>query len=155
VPLRAGELAALELEDIDWREGTVRIRTRKTGRGAILPLPQNAGEAIVAYLRSGRPKTHDRHVFVLHRGAVGAAVSGPLVARVVRQALHRAGISPPTSGAHLLRHTLATRMVQAGAHLGEVADILGHRSLNTTATYAKVDLPSLGDVPLPWPEVTP
>jgi len=153
--LRAGEVAALELEDIDWRAATVHVRTRKTGRGSVLPLEWNMGRAIVAYLRAGRPKTRDRHVFVLHRGTVGAAVSGPLVARVVRQALLRAGIAAPTHGAHLLRHTLATRMVQGGARLEEIADVLGHRSLNTTAIYAKVDLTSLGDVALPWPGVTP
>lgn len=153
--LRAGEVAALALEDIDWRSARVYIRTRKTGRGAVLPLPQDAGRAIVAYLRSGRPRTADRHVFVLHRGTVGAAVSGSLVARVVRQALLRAGIAAPAWGAHLLRHTLATRMIRGGARLEEIADILGHRSLNTTAIYAKVDIASLGDLALPWPEVTP
>jgi len=153
--LRASEVAALELEDIDWRVGTVHLRTRKTGRGALLPLPRAAGDAIVAYLRGGRPTTHDRHVFVLHRGSVGAAVSGPLVARVVRQALLGTGIAAPTHGAHLLRHTLATRMIQGGAHLDEIAAVLGHRSLNTTAIYAKVDLASLGEVALPWPERTP
>jgi site-specific recombinase XerD len=152
--LRAGEVAALELEDIDWRTGTIHVRTRKTGRGAILPLDRETGRAIVAYLRNGRPKARDRHVFVLHRGTVGAAVSGSLVARVVRQALLRAGITAPAYGAHVLRHTLASRMVQAGARLDEIADVLGHRSLNTTAIYAKVDLASLGDVPLPWPGVT-
>lgn len=153
--LRAGEVASLELEDLDWRAGAVRIRTRKTGRGAVLPLPNGVGRAIVAYLRDGRPRTQDRHVFVLHRGSVGEPVRGPLVARVVRQALLRAGIAAPTHGAHLLRHTLATRMIRGGARLEEIADILGHRSLNTTAIYAKVDLASLGDLALPWPEVTP
>lgn len=151
--IRAGEVAALELEDVEWRAGTVHVRTRKTGRGALLPLPRDAGRAIVAYLRTGRPETSDRHVFVVHRGAVGAAISGSLVARVVRQALLRAGITAPTYGAHLLRHTLATRMVRGGARLDEIADVLGHRSLNTTGIYAKVDLTSLADVALPWPEV--
>jgi site-specific recombinase XerD len=151
--LRAGELAGLRLEDIDWRAGTVLIRARKTGRAAVLPLPYPAGQAIVAYLRRGRPKTTDRHVFVVHRGRVGAAISGAFVAGVVRRALLRAGIVAPAYGAHSLRHALATRMVCRGARLDEIADVLGHRSLDATATYAKVDLPALRDVALPWPEV--
>jgi site-specific recombinase XerD len=137
--LRAGELAGLRLDDIDWRAGTVHIRTRKTGGGALLPLPHQAGRAIVAYLRHGRPKTADRHVFVVHQGRVGAAISGPFVAGVVRRAVLRAGIVTPAYGAHALRHALATRMLC--------------RSLDTTAVYAKVDLPALRDVALPWPEV--
>ncbi len=150
--LRAGELAALQLEDIDWRAGTVRIRVRKTGRGALLPLPHKAGEAIVAYLQRGRPQTGDRHVFVVHQGRVGTAISGALVAAVVRRALFRAGIIAPAYGAHALRHALATRMICHGARLGEIADVLGHRSLDTTAIYTKVDLPALRDAVLPWPE---
>lgn len=151
--LRAGELAGLRLDDIDWRAGTVHIRTRKSGRAALLPLPPRAGRAIIAYLRRGRPRTADRHVFVVHRGRVGAAISGPFVAGVVRRALLRAGIVAPTYGAHALRHALATRMICRGARLEEIADVLGHRSLDTTAIYAKVDLPALRDVALPWPEV--
>ena len=149
--LRAGEVAALLLEDIDWRLGTVSVRTRKTGRGAVLPLDHDTGCAVVDYLRDGRPQTHDHHLFVLHRGATGAAISGSLVARVVRQQLLRAGIVAPSYGAHLLRHTLATRMVRSGARIHEIADVLGHRSLQTTAIYAKADFTSLGDVALPWP----
>jgi integrase/recombinase XerD len=154
--LRAGELAALQLEDIDWRAGTVHIRTRKTGRGAVLPLPRAAGQAIVAYLRRGRPATADRHVFTVHQqGRLGIGISGSRVAAVVRCALLRAGIKAPAYGAHVLRHALATRMIRRGARLEEIADVLGHRSLDTTAIYAKVDLPALRDVALPWPEVQP
>ena len=151
--LRAGELAALQFDDIDWRAGTVHVRVRKTGRGALLPLPHKAGQAIVTYLRRGRPKTADRHVFVVHQGRVGAAISGALVAAVVRRALFRAGIVASAYGAHALRHALATRMVCRGARLEEIADVLGHRSLDTTAVYAKVDLPALRDAALPWPQV--
>lgn len=153
--LRAGELAALQLEDIGWRAGTVHVRARKTGRGALLPIPDQTGRAIVAYLRRGRPKTADRHVFVVHHGPVGTAISGSFVAGIVRRALLRAGIVAPAYGAHALRHALATRMICRGARLDEIADVLGHRSLDTTAIYAKVDLPALRDVALPWPVVQP
>jgi site-specific recombinase XerD len=152
--LRAGEVAGLHLEDLDWRAGTVHIRTRKTGRGAVLPLPHDLGRAIVAYLRSGRPPTPQRHLFVVHLDA-GGPMTSRAVRDVVRRALQSAGIVAPTMGSHVLRHTLATRLVRRGASLKEIADLFGHRSLDTTAIYAKVDLPSLSDVALPWPEVAP
>ena len=152
--LRAGEAAGLLLEDIDWRSGTVTIRSRKTRRGALLPLPQAVGEAIAAYIREDRPKTHHRHVFVKHRQGVGEPLGQSVVSEGVRVALRHAGIDAPSFGAHLLRHTLATRLVRHGVSLKEIADVLGHSSLATTAIYAKTDIESLTDVALPWPEVT-
>lgn len=154
--LRAREVADLRLDDLDWRAGVVRVRTRKTGRGAVLPLPSDAGRAIAAYLRDGRPASKERHVFLLHRGRVGAPIVGRVVTGAVIDALEDAGIDDaPSRGAHLLRHTFATRLVRRGASLKEIADVLGHRSLDTTTIYAKVDLPSLSEVALPWPQVSP
>jgi site-specific recombinase XerD len=152
--LRAAEVAGLHIEDLDWRASTLHVRTRKTRRGDVLPIPRDVGRAIVAYLRDGRPPVQDRHVFVVHRS--GSPLSSAAIGKVVHRALWRAGISGLASaGSHVLRHTLATRMIRRGASLKEIADVLGHRSLDTTAIYAKVDLPSLADVGLPWPEVTP
>jgi integrase len=154
--LRPGEVATLHLEDIDWRNGTIRLRTRKTGRGAILPLPREAGRAIVDYLRQERPSTDQRRVFVKHLGGrTGAPISSGVVSAAVVRALQRAGIKSPLAGGYVFRHTLASRMVRHGASLKEVADILGHRCLDTTTIYAKLDVTSLGEVALPWPEVTP
>lgn len=153
--LRAREVAELRLDDLDWRAGVVRIRTRKTGRGAVLPLPHDAGRAIAAYLRDGRPTSRARQVFLIHRGRKGEPIGGPVVSHAVETALMRAGIDAPSRGAHLLRHTFATRLVRRGASLKEIADVLGHRSLDTTTIYAKVDLPSLAEVALPWPQVSP
>jgi len=151
--LRPGEIANLRLEDIDWRAGTLCLRERKTRRGAVLPLPREAGRAIVAYLREERPVTDDRHLFVQHSGARrGRPVSSNAVSGVVVRALRRAQVEPPLAGAYVLRHTLASRMVNQGATLKEVADLLGHRSLDTTAIYAKLDLAALREVALPWPE---
>ena len=152
--LRAAEVAGLHLEDLDWRASTLHVRTRKTRRGDVLPIPRDVGRAIVAYLRDGRPAIQDRHVFVVERS--GVPLSARAVRDVVRAALRRAGIAGlATMGSHVLRHTLATRMIRQGASLKEIADVLGHRCLDTTTIYAKVDLPSLADVGLPWPEVTP
>jgi integrase/recombinase XerD len=154
--LRPGEVAALNLEDIDWRGGTIRLRTRKTGRGAILPLPRDAGHAIVDYLRQERPSTNERRVFVQHLGRrTGTPISSGVVSAAVVRALQRAGIKSPLAGGYVFRHTLASRMVCHGASLKEVADILGHRCLDTTTIYAKLSVTSLCEVALPWPEVTP
>mgnify|MGYP001584889714 CR=1 FL=1 len=154
--LRPGEVAELRLEDLDWRQGTVHLRTRKTRRGAVLPLPRDAGRAIVAYLRRERPRTAERRLFVQHRDPRrGAPVSRHVVSGVVAQALRRAGVEAPLTGAYLFRHTVASRMVRRGVSLKEIGDFLGHRSLDTTTIYAKLDVPALNEVALPWPEVTP
>ena len=152
--LRPGEVADLSLDDIDWRDGTITVRTRKNRRGAVLPLPRVVGQALVDYLRGERPVTDERRVFVKHLGVHrGKPISNTTVSGVVARALRRAAVDAPLAGAYVFRHTVASRMVQKGASLKEVADVLGHRSLDTTTIYAKLDLPRLREVALPWPEV--
>ena len=152
--LRPGEVADLCLDDIDWRGGTLQIRARKNRQGAVLPLPRVVGQALVAYLGGERPATDERRVFVEHLGdRRGKPLSSPAVSRVATRAVRRAGVDAPHAGANVFRHTVASRMVREGASLKEVADVLGHRSLDTTMVYAKLDLPRLREVALPWPEV--
>jgi len=153
--LRTGEVVQLRLEDIDWVNATVRVRARKTGHGASLPLPDGVGAALAEYLQHARPDTDARVVFVLHQLRVGAPISGSIVGRAVDNALRRAGMTAPTRGGNLLRHSLATELVDRGASLREVADLFGHSSLATTRIYAAVDVAALREVALPWPEVTP
>lgn len=151
--LRAGEVAALSLDDIDWRAGTLRLARGKERRASVLPLPAQVGRAVVRYLRNGRPPTRGRYVFVRHRAPLGAPITSSGVTAAVRRAFIRAGIDVAFRGAHVLRHTAATRMVRAGASLKEVADVLRHRSLETVMIYTKLDLPTLAEVAQPWPEV--
>lgn len=152
--LRPREVADLRLEDIDWRNGTIQVRARKTGRGAVLPLPREAGRAIVSYLRGHRPTTDERRIFVQHLGSRrGEPISSNAVSEVVARVLRRAGVDAPQCRAYVFRHTVASRMVRRGSSLKEVADFLGHRCLDTTTVYAKLDLPALREVALPWPEV--
>lgn len=155
IGLRAKEVAQLSLDEIDWRVGTLRIATGKARRASVLPLPKQVGKAIAAYLRRGRPPTTDRKVFVRHIPPVGMPLRSPNVTNAVHKAFHRADLDVPSRGAHTLRHTVATEMVRAGVDLKAVADILGHRSLDTTALYTKIDLPRLREVALPWPEGQP
>ena len=153
--LRPREVAEIGLDDIDWRAGTLKLRARKNRRGAVLPLPHNAGAAIVAYVRDERPETDERRVFVQHRNPRrGQPLSANAVSEVVARALRRAQVDAPLAGAYMFRHTVASRMVRQGASLKEVADLLGHASLDSTTIYIKVDLPALHEVALPWPEVT-
>lgn len=151
--LRAGEVAALSLDDIDWRAGTLRLARSKERRVSVLPLPVQVGRAVVRYLRNGRPRARGRRVFVRHQAPVGEPITSGSVTAAVRRAFARAGIDVPFRGAHVLRHTAATRMVRAGASLKEVADVLRHRSIETVMIYTKLDLPTLAEVAQPWPEV--
>jgi integrase/recombinase XerD len=148
--LRAGEIAGLKLQDVDWDQGTLSVRQTKKRRATLMPLPQAVGQAWVAYLRRGRPPTVLRQVFVsAHRPP--QVMTSNSVTKVVSRALARAGL--PWRGAHVLRHTLATHLVQKGASLKAVADLLGHQQLQTTGLYAKVNRPMLAEVAQPWPEV--
>ena len=113
------------------------------------PLPATTGAAIAAYLEQERPKTRNRAVFVRHHTPRGEPVGPDLVRKAIRQAFARAGL--PYTRSHLLRHTMANRLLAGGASLKEVADVLRHRSLNTTMIYAKLDSRKLTAVALPWP----
>jgi site-specific recombinase XerD len=148
--LRACEIVALNLEDIDWDNGRITIRS-KGGRWAQLPLPDDAGEAIALYLRSGRPRCTCRRVFLRHRAPMRGFAHSITVSTIVRRALIHAGIDSARKGAHLFRHTLATDLLRQGASLDEIGELLRHQSLNTTALYAKVDLTALRTLALPWP----
>ena len=152
--LRASEIACLRSDDLDWRSGTVRVRARKTGRGALLPLPYEVGEALAAYLERGRPASKDRHLFLLHRQRIGAPIDRHVASDAVHRALRRAGIDAPARGTNLLRHSLATDLLAHGANLKQIADLFGHRALSSTQIYAKVDVAALREAALPWPEVT-
>lgn len=145
--LRAGEVAGLLLDDIDWRAGEIVVRG-KGDRGERLPLPVDVGEALVAYLRRGRRRSRHRSVFLGVR-APFAAMTAAGIKQVVRQACWRAGVAP--IGAHRLRHTAATEMLGAGASLSEVGQVLRHRSMASTAIYAKVNTEALRELALPWP----
>ncbi len=146
--LRAAEVAVLRLDDVDWRAGQILVR----GKGRteeLLPLPSDVGSAIAAYLRRGRPQRPEREVF-LRVNAPLRGLTPEGVSEVVRAASERAGLG--SFGAHRLRHTAGTEMLRAGASLPEVAQVLRHRSVVTTAVYAKVDHLALRELAMPWPE---
>jgi len=148
--LRAAEVAALTLEQIQWRASVISLGAGKGRRERQLPLPQDVGRAIADYLRQRKSPGNARRVFCAvdtGKGLCSAAIS-----QVVRRALQRAGIQTPRPGAHLLRRTLASHLVQRGVSLKAVADLLGHRCLDTTRLYANVDHAMLREVSRPWPK---
>ena len=147
--LRAGEVVALTLDDIDWQEGCITVRG-KGGSCTKMPLPADIGEAIADYLLDGRPTSKLRHVFLSAKAPVTHLTPSGLSTRV-EDALDAAGIDAPNHGSHLFRHSLATNMLRNGASLAEIGELLRHRSTQTTEIYAKVDFDSLGQLALPWP----
>ena len=151
--LRAGEVAHLQIDDVNWHAGTLKIQGTKGHRIQLLPLPSQTGEAIVDYLRWGRPTTQSRALFIRHRGGVNCPVGAGTVCSRIRLASVRCNISPPI-GANVCRHTAACSMLKAGASLKDIADILGHRRLDTTMIYAKIDFTRLALVVAPWPRRT-
>ena len=148
--LRAGEIVRLELEDIDWNVGSLRVHGKRD-QHTDLPLPADVGAAITAYLRHGRPRSSSRHVFLRTTAPICGFRDHRAIAALVQRSLARASIEAPTQGAHQFRHALATEMLHHGASLAEIGEVLRHRRPQTTKIYTKVDLDSLRILALPWP----
>jgi integrase/recombinase XerD len=145
--LRAGEVAALSLDDLDWRRGELAVHG-KGKRLERLPIPVDVGEALVGYLHARGRVEGSRAVFVKTRAPVGGLSAGGVIS-VVARACARADV--PVVGAHTLRHTAATGMLRAGASLPEIAQVLRHRRIETTTIYARVDRDRLRELARPWP----
>jgi site-specific recombinase XerD len=150
--MRASEVVLLELKDIDWEKGRLRVRG-KGGSQTQLPLPKEVGDAIVDYLRNGRPRTSIRRVFLCADAPTRGLQHASTLCDIVRRAVQVAGVDAPTLGAHQFRHGLASEMLRRGASLREIGELLGHRSPETTKIYAKVDVEALRTLALPWPRV--
>jgi integrase/recombinase XerD len=147
--LRAGEVANLRLDDLDWTQGRIRV-TGKSRQSAWLPLPQDAGDAVLHYLTAVRPRVPTDRVFLIIR-----APYSPILARQIsgtaERTIRRSGISAPSLGAHVFRHSAATAWLRQGLSLQSIGAILRHRDVDTTAIYAKVDVGLLRQIAMPWP----
>jgi integrase/recombinase XerD len=151
--LRAAEVIAIQIDDIDWRVGELLIR----GKGQLhdrLPLPRDVGEALANYIRQDRVAT-SRALFVRHRVPHMQFADAQVISEVLKKAFERTGLNPPTPyvGSHILRHSLATNMVRHGASLAEIGEVLRHRARRSTMIYAKLDVDGLRSVAQPWPVV--
>lgn len=150
--LRAGEVARLELGGVDLDCGKLRVHRSKRGGPATFPIPRKLSQALNAYLRHGRPTCTAPTFFVSHwPPGIGKPICTVTISVMVKRWVARAGLPKDVGAAHVLRHSVASRMLCAGASLRQIADVLGHRSIDTTTIYAKVDLKALSRVGLPWP----
>jgi site-specific recombinase XerD len=148
--LRAGEVVALSLDDFDWEAGLITVRG-KGRRIAQMPLPSEVGKAIADYLSTARPPCANRRVFIRAKAPLTGFANSVAICSLVDKALERAGVESEFRGSHLFRHSLATQMLKHGASLLEIGDLLRHQRPDTTRIYAKVDLPALRSIALPWP----
>jgi integrase len=150
--LRSGEVTNLQLTDIDWKAGTITLKHTKSLRVDVLPLPAPTGQALAAYVQHERPKTSNPIIFVRLLPPRDAPLGASGIRAVISNAFRRIGLSHGRT--HALRHTMACRLLDRGSSLKEVADVLRHRSLNTSLIYAKLDTPRLAAVALAWPGST-
>ena len=149
--LRAPEVIAIQIDDVDWRAGEMIVRG-KGKRHDRVPLPPDVGAALADYIRQDRTTT-SRALFVTERAPHAPFKDGQILNDILRDAFAKTGLKPPAPyvGSHILRHSLATNLVQCGAPLEEIGDMLRHRSRASTMIYAKLDVDGLRSIALPWP----
>jgi integrase len=150
--MRAADVTRLKIDDIDWQNSTMYVENRKGAKPIILPLTQSVGEALADYLRHGRPDSRSRFIFLRHQAPYREASNSEMLRTAMYRALKRAKLNDRYSGTHILRHTAATRMRLNRAPVKDIADILGHSSLQATMMYAQIDYPVLRAVAQSWPE---
>jgi site-specific recombinase XerD len=154
--LRAGEVVALCLQDIEWGHDRLQIRHSKTGAHSALPLLRAPGEAVLEYLRRGRPKTNCREVFVRAKAPYRGFRSGGTLYMALQERLNSAGVMPQGKrGTHAFRHARAVSLLKRDTPLKVIGDVLGHRSIQSTMTYLKLDSEALRGVALEIPGVSP
>jgi site-specific recombinase XerD len=151
--VRGGQVRALQLTDIHWRENRIRFPSSKGGKELVAPLMEQVGNSLLDYLRHGRPATSYPQVFLTAQPPIRPLKSPAVISEMVHQRLSQAGVNNPHKGSHIFRHAFAMRMLQRGQSLKAIADLLGHRNINTTFIYTKVDLEALRQAILEWPEV--
>jgi integrase/recombinase XerD len=149
--VRAGQVGALRLDDVDWTREVIRFKAAKLGRSLDLPLVAEVGAAILAYLKDGRHSSSGRALFT-STDPPFTALTRTAIYYIVRRAFIRAGVTSPHFGSHALRHAWATRMLREGRSLKVISDLMGHRNIETSLVYAKVDYSRLRAVALPWPK---
>ena len=152
--VRGGQVRVLRLQDIQWRQNRIRFSPQKGGKEVVEPLTDEVGEALLEYLRHGRPRSEHTEVFLTSCAPFQPLRSSCNVTTIVASRMRQAGVSGCPMGSHVFRHAFATRMLRHGQSLKTIADLLGHRNINTTFIYTKVDMETLRQLPLEWPEVS-
>lgn len=153
--VRGGQVRALRLEDINWEQNQILFKALKNGKDSRLPLTLEVGESLLDYLQKSRPSYSYTHVFLTSRAPYHPLPHPISLSAIVGRYIRAAGIEIPNKGAHAFRHCFATRMLDKGHSLKEIADVLGHRHLGTTFIYTKVEFHALRQVALEWPQEVP
>jgi len=148
--LRSQEIRLLQLSHINWRTAEIRLPRTKSLRERVLPLTNEVGEALTDYILNGRPKKGAPEVFLSHCTLHGPYLTASGINQIIKKRLDEAWIKAPSNGASMFRHSLATHLVNTGVPITEIANILGHASIDTTAIYTKVDVTHLAAVALPF-----
>lgn len=149
--LRASDVAAITTDGVDLASNVLRLGHAKERRVAELPMTRRLTIALRQYLRRGRPRCESTALFVIHRAPIGQALKPIGIRDIVVRYAALAGLAESIRGTHVIRHSVASSLINAGASIKDIADLLGHRSIDTTAIYAKVDLQTLARVAMPWP----
>ena len=150
--VRGGQVRALRLQDIDWPADQISFKALKNGKDSLLPLTGEVGQSLLDYLQNARPPSVYQEVFLTTRAPYHPLLCSSSLSEIISRYIHTVGISCHSKGAHAFRHCFATRMLRHGHSLKEIADVLGHRHLETTFIYTKVDFKALKQVGLAWPE---
>ena len=151
--IRGSQVRTLELQDINWHHSRIRFRAMKGGKEVVQHLTDEVGESVLDYLRHGRPQVTYSEVFLTARAPIHPLHHSSNVYNIVTRHMHSAGVTVPGPGPHGFRHAFATRMLRHGQSLKTIADMMGHRSINSSFIYTKVDFNMLNHLPLQWPEV--
>lgn len=153
--VRGGQIRALRLQDIDWTADQIFFKALKNGKDSMLPLTDDVGQSLLDYLQNARPPCDHQEIFITTRAPYHPLLDSNTISSIISRNIIVAGVNCHSKGAHAFRHNFATRMLQKGHSLKEIADVLGHRHLETTFIYTKVDFTTLKQVGLAWPlEVT-
>lgn len=150
--IRGGQVRALRLADIDWEQSKILFCAQKNGKDCLLPLTEDVGNSLLDYLQNSRPEVLHQEVFITLRAPYSPLRTTTVLSELIARRLRAAGIKSPSFGSHAFRHCFASRMLENGHSLKFIADMIGHRCLQTTFIYTKVDFKNLKDVALEWPE---
>jgi len=150
--VRGGQVRKLRFNDINWEQSKIRFPVLKHGKECILPLTDDVGESLLDYLQHSRPDKPYSEVFLTAIPPYIPLLDSRILSKIIARRMRAVGIKSPTLGAHVFRHSFASRMLKHGYPLKSIADMMGHRWITSTFIYTKVDFQTLNQVPLEWPE---
>lgn len=142
--LRASDIAALKFENISWENSILHLTQYKTGKELELPLLPEIGNAIIEYIRYGRPESDLKYVFLIARSPF-SRINQAVVTQIAKKAFAQAKIDTSNKhrGSHALRHTLATLLLEDNVTLPVISEVLGHENTESTRYYIRVDIQAL------------